>query len=359
MPRIPLPRRSLKSLCILVVLPLLGVIIVVSSYDFVAAPQGGASGAYVPLHAARRPLAESRPGGIPSIDDYEFDEPDDDWSPREERGGQAAFAVRAGQGAAGGLGGMVAKGAQVVVGARQAVFGGRLGGKAARADATGSESASESASGSSAGTKARPRSKGAPHPIGEDGLLRINPAGRHPVWELIEKAREEWEARKARQSRTLEQAVKTYQARYGRNPPKGFDRWWEYAQDNNVQMVDEYDQIVSGPWACVAVAPFPPLTSAPPPVQGPGAVPRPPPADPAQPPVHLGDHSRDIRPLLPLGGTAVQARARARKGPARPAQAVRAAPGRRVLPCADVVGRRDGRGRDGPREVGSAARAAR
>ena len=41
------------------------------------------------------------------------------------------------------------------------------------------------------------------------------------------------------QSKTLQQAVKEYRVRYGRNPPKGFDVWFEWAQKNNVQIVDE------------------------------------------------------------------------------------------------------------------------
>ncbi len=46
------------------------------------------------------------------------------------------------------------------------------------------------------------------------------------------------------QSKTLDEAVINYRRRYNRAPPKGFDKWWEYAMKNDVKMVDEYDQIV-------------------------------------------------------------------------------------------------------------------
>jgi hypothetical protein len=49
----------------------------------------------------------------------------------------------------------------------------------------------------------------------------------------------------SRQSRSLRAAVKEYKRRYGRNPPKGFDAWWRFAEANNVKMVDEYDGLIS------------------------------------------------------------------------------------------------------------------
>lgn len=65
-----------------------------------------------------------------------------------------------------------------------------------------------------------------------------------PTEELIEEAKEEWDAKVARQSTTLEEAVVEYKRRNnGLNPPKGFDRWWNYVQAHNVQLPDEYDRI--------------------------------------------------------------------------------------------------------------------
>ena len=48
----------------------------------------------------------------------------------------------------------------------------------------------------------------------------------------------------ARQSTTLEEAVKEYERRYGRAPPRGFDEWFEFAKQNGVKIIDEYDGMV-------------------------------------------------------------------------------------------------------------------
>ncbi|KZT24399.1 glycosyltransferase family 90 protein [Neolentinus lepideus HHB14362 ss-1] len=82
-----------------------------------------------------------------------------------------------------------------------------------------------------------------PHVYRSDGLLVVNPEGAHPIYELIERAEEAWDNKLRRASRTLGQAVEEYKRRYRRLPPKGFDHWWRYVQDHNVQLPDEYDQI--------------------------------------------------------------------------------------------------------------------
>lgn len=93
------------------------------------------------------------------------------------------------------------------------------------------------------------------------GLLNVNPDSKvHPVYQLIKDAREHWDAKVAKQSKTLKEAVEEYRRRYHRNPPKGFDKWWDYVvyvslfltgcneadtdSTNDVQMPDEYDQIM-------------------------------------------------------------------------------------------------------------------
>ena len=38
-------------------------------------------------------------------------------------------------------------------------------------------------------------------------------------------AEKEWEAKRKRQSRSLDEAVEEYERRYKRAPPKGFDEW--------------------------------------------------------------------------------------------------------------------------------------
>ena len=65
----------------------------------------------------------------------------------------------------------------------------------------------------------------AQHTFHPNGLLLVNPRGRHPISVLIERAEKRWKDKVARQSRTLSQAVSEYKRRYRRNPPKGFDDW--------------------------------------------------------------------------------------------------------------------------------------
>ncbi|KZO93944.1 glycosyltransferase family 90 protein, partial [Calocera viscosa TUFC12733] len=77
-----------------------------------------------------------------------------------------------------------------------------------------------------------------------NGLLLVNPKGRHPIYDLIEKAEVSWKAKLDRQSKTLNQAVAEYRTRWNRYPPKGFDKWWEYVKKHNVPLPDEYDQIM-------------------------------------------------------------------------------------------------------------------
>ncbi|EJT99477.1 hypothetical protein DACRYDRAFT_117721 [Dacryopinax primogenitus] len=82
------------------------------------------------------------------------------------------------------------------------------------------------------------------------GLLRSNPRGRHPIYDLIGDAERAWQEKVDKQSRTLEEAVAEYGRRYRRPPPRGFDKWWDYVQKKNVSLPDEYDQILEdlGPY---------------------------------------------------------------------------------------------------------------
>lgn len=65
----------------------------------------------------------------------------------------------------------------------------------------------------------------------------------HPIPQLMTEAEDKFRTMLARQSKTIEQAVTEYKRRYGRNPPKGFDKWFTWAVKNNVKMIDEYDAI--------------------------------------------------------------------------------------------------------------------
>ncbi|GAA5832497.1 hypothetical protein JCM11251_001347 [Rhodosporidiobolus azoricus] len=65
----------------------------------------------------------------------------------------------------------------------------------------------------------------------------------HPIHFLLREAQSAWTAKLARQSRSLDQAVREYRRRYRREPPRGFDQWFRFAKKNKVQLIDEYDSI--------------------------------------------------------------------------------------------------------------------
>lgn len=75
------------------------------------------------------------------------------------------------------------------------------------------------------------QNQGTRHPI-TNGLLFVNmtlPVSAHPIKQLIKDAKVKWEAKNAKQSKTLKQAVGEYKRRNGGlNPPKGFDKWWQF-----------------------------------------------------------------------------------------------------------------------------------
>ncbi|KIY53132.1 hypothetical protein FISHEDRAFT_33968 [Fistulina hepatica ATCC 64428] len=81
------------------------------------------------------------------------------------------------------------------------------------------------------------------HSFHSDGLLEVNEAASHPIYHLINRAENTWDEKLSRASKTLQEAVIQYKRRYGRAPPLGFDDWWYYVQEHNVQLPDEYDQI--------------------------------------------------------------------------------------------------------------------
>jgi hypothetical protein len=67
----------------------------------------------------------------------------------------------------------------------------------------------------------------------------------HPILALIESAdgqHQRW-ASQAYRSKTLSQAVLTYQQRYSRDPPPHFDKWYEYATARDSIVIDDFDNI--------------------------------------------------------------------------------------------------------------------
>lgn len=80
------------------------------------------------------------------------------------------------------------------------------------------------------------------------GLAVLEPpaegGGEHPIYELMERAEDRWHHLLDSQSRTLEAAVAEYRKRYTISPPAGFEKWWQFCEENGVVMRDEYDQLM-------------------------------------------------------------------------------------------------------------------
>lgn len=65
----------------------------------------------------------------------------------------------------------------------------------------------------------------------------------HPIEGLLKESKTQFSKIASRQSKTLAEAIKEYRRRYGLAPPPHFDKWFEFAQKNGVQMIDEFDTI--------------------------------------------------------------------------------------------------------------------
>lgn len=65
----------------------------------------------------------------------------------------------------------------------------------------------------------------AAHTYRANGLLDVNPRGRHPIFELIELSETQRKRKVDCQSRTFKQAVEEYRRHYQRSPLKGFEIW--------------------------------------------------------------------------------------------------------------------------------------
>lgn len=64
-----------------------------------------------------------------------------------------------------------------------------------------------------------------PHNYRSDGILEVSPSASHPIHDLIAEAENKWHSKQNRASQNIQQAFYEYRRRYGRLPPKGFDKW--------------------------------------------------------------------------------------------------------------------------------------
>jgi hypothetical protein len=65
----------------------------------------------------------------------------------------------------------------------------------------------------------------------------------HPIHQLVTEAEGAFQTLKARQSRSLADAVAEYRRRYKVPPPPHFDKWYNFAKRRGVELIDEYDTI--------------------------------------------------------------------------------------------------------------------
>lgn len=63
----------------------------------------------------------------------------------------------------------------------------------------------------------------------------------HPIAVLAEKAQARFQALLHKQSTSLETTIMEYKRRYGRCPPPGFDRWYNFTVMSDGIFIDEYD----------------------------------------------------------------------------------------------------------------------
>ncbi|KAF7715171.1 Beta-1,2-xylosyltransferase [Penicillium ucsense] len=69
------------------------------------------------------------------------------------------------------------------------------------------------------------------------------PEQAHPISTLIQNAQQSFDDVRARQSKTLAEAVQEYERRYKMHPPPHFDKWFQFAQAKGVRLIDEFDSI--------------------------------------------------------------------------------------------------------------------
>ncbi|KAF2275820.1 uncharacterized protein EI97DRAFT_378167 [Westerdykella ornata] len=75
------------------------------------------------------------------------------------------------------------------------------------------------------------------------GPLPLDLTKGHPAEQLIKAAEEKYQKLVSGQSKSLAEAVAEYRRRNGISPPPFFDKWYEFAVRNGVQLIDEFDTV--------------------------------------------------------------------------------------------------------------------
>ena len=75
-------------------------------------------------------------------------------------------------------------------------------------------------------------------------LVHIYPKPNHPIDHLIAEAKKEHDALLSKETKDLHDAAQAYRDRRGRQPPPGFDVWFQFAQNHSTIIVEDFwDQI--------------------------------------------------------------------------------------------------------------------
>ncbi|KAJ5902163.1 Lipopolysaccharide-modifying protein [Penicillium taxi] len=65
----------------------------------------------------------------------------------------------------------------------------------------------------------------------------------HPIVNLMNEANKRWDQYEASRSTNFRDTVAKYRERYGRHPPPGFTEWYQFARQNKVYNIDDFQQI--------------------------------------------------------------------------------------------------------------------
>lgn len=78
----------------------------------------------------------------------------------------------------------------------------------------------------------------------EKEQVPLAPQGAHPIDELVRRADEELQSLLRKEAGDVHSAAQAYRERRGRQPPPGFDAWFNFAKENDALVVEDFfDQI--------------------------------------------------------------------------------------------------------------------